>query len=234
MMGEIATAEAATIERAARLVAGAVAHGGLVHLFGAGHSQLLAEEGFFRAGGLACVNPLLVPELAPRAGPLASIAAERDVRSADLVFARYRLVRGDVLIVFSNSGISAVPVEVSRRARLATVHVIGVASKRYMAEAAPSHPEGLKLQDVVDVLIDNHGVPGDAILTLPGLPVAVGPSSTITGALILHAVLVEAVAYLSAQGIVPPIYLSGKVIGADAHNAALLDRYRDRIPLLAS
>lgn len=119
LIGEILGGEAEAISRASDLVTDAAAEDLLVHLFGAGHSQLLVEEGFFRAGGPAFVNPLLVPEVALGSGPLAATEAERDIGVADVVFSRHRILPGEVVIVFSNSGVNPLPVEVARRARLA-------------------------------------------------------------------------------------------------------------------
>jgi uncharacterized phosphosugar-binding protein len=231
VIAEITEAELPSIASAADLVVEAVAGDRLVHLFGSGHSQLLALEGFLRAGSLACVNPLIVPELGPGAG-LAALRAERDVRWAPRILNRARVDAGDVLIVLSNSGVNAVPVEVARRARDRGVGTVGIVARRYMAAASSTHPAGLKLADVVDVLIDNHGVLGDAVLEVDGAAVPVGPISTIAGAVILHAVLVEAVGRLAARGVTPPVYVSSKLAGADEHNAALVARYQHRVPLL--
>jgi uncharacterized phosphosugar-binding protein len=234
LVASIAQNEASAIGHAARLVADAAEGDRLVHLFGTGHSQLLEGEGFFRAGGLACVNPLFVPELGLYRGPLEATAAERDVRFAALVFERYAISSGDAMLVFSNSGVNAVPVEVARRARHVGAAVIGIASKEYMARAISTHPDHLKLESVVDVLVDTHVPPGDALIRLDGIPAAVGPASTIASALVLNAVLVEAVQELVGRGVVPPVYVSSKLHGADEHNARLVARYRSRIPQLVA
>lgn len=86
---------------------------------------------------------------------------------------------------------------------------------------------------MADVLIDNHVPAGDAMIGLPGAAVAVGPASTVAGATILQAVLVEAVCRLAARGMIPPVYVSSKLPGADEHNAALVRRYQGRVVLLA-
>ncbi|OFX27395.1 MAG: hypothetical protein A2Z07_04090 [Armatimonadetes bacterium RBG_16_67_12] len=232
LIKETARDESANLRLAAEIVAKALDQDRLIHLFGTGHSRLLAEEGFFRAGGLACINPVVIHELSLLMDPLLATAAERDVTVAARVFTRYRISPGDVMIVFSNSGVNAVPVEVARGARLLGAHVIAVASRRYMSQASSNHPDGLKLGDLADVLIDNHGVPGDAVLQIPGLPTRVGPASTIVGALILHAVLAGAVSRSVARGIAPPVYMSSKLPGADEHNAAIAARYRHRVAAL--
>jgi uncharacterized phosphosugar-binding protein len=73
-LGEVAATQGEALEEAARLVAAAVAAGGVLHLFGAGHSQLLALDAYVRAGGLACVNPILDPALGCRERGLRVVA----------------------------------------------------------------------------------------------------------------------------------------------------------------
>lgn len=235
------TGERAAIAAAGEAVAEVVARGGIVYLFGTGHSHLLAEEGYYRAGGLACMAAILPEAFQLHRDAVGSTARERDVRYAEGIFDTYDLRAGDGIIVFSHSGANAVPVEVARRARAMGLTVIGVACRAALAAAAGRH-DGATLPDVVDVLIDNHGCIGDACLAVgdpgmkarsPGSPgAAIAPLSTILGAWVLHAITAEAVERLLARGIAPPVYLSSKLPEADAHNAALVERYAPRIPHL--
>ena len=55
--------EANAMARAAELVADVICRDGLVHVFGCGHSHLAALDTFYRAGGLACVSPVLDADL---------------------------------------------------------------------------------------------------------------------------------------------------------------------------
>lgn len=50
-----------SIHQAAELIARSVLDGGMMHVFGAGRYHILAEEMFYRAGGLVPVNPILDP-----------------------------------------------------------------------------------------------------------------------------------------------------------------------------
>ena len=50
----------------------------------------------------------------------------------------------------------------------------------------------------------------------------VGPTSTVVGAAAVNAIVVEAVARLSARGITPEVFISSNVEGGDAANARLL------------
>ena len=86
-----------------------------------------------------------------------------------------------------------------------------------------------KLAELADVVIDNGGVAGDAAVTVPGVPVPVGPTSTVVGAAIVNAIAVRAVATAAASGAQPAVFSSSNMAGGDAHNQALFDRYMPRV-----
>ncbi len=77
ILAAIADDQWPAIRRAAEMVAETVGQGGLVHAFGTGHSHMLAEELFYRAGGLAAVNPILVDSLMLHTGAERSTELER-------------------------------------------------------------------------------------------------------------------------------------------------------------
>src|SRR5437016_10537400 len=103
------------VEQAAGVIAEALRNDGIIHVFGAGHSSLLAQEVFFRAGGLVAVNPILSARLGFEGGVLESTDFERRAESADLLIDDGDFHRGDAGIVISNSGRNALPVEIAFR-----------------------------------------------------------------------------------------------------------------------
>jgi uncharacterized phosphosugar-binding protein len=220
------------IRQAAMLVADTIARGGIIHIFGAGHSHLLAEEVFFRAGGLAPVNAILEPSLMLHAGALKSTAIEKIPQYAAVLLEYYDVRSGDVLIIVSNSGVNSVPVELAIQARARRITTIGLTCVACSQQLRPNNPAGKRLYEVVDLTIDNGGAPGDAILKEPGLEPGVGPTSTVVGAAILNALMAEAIQCLRAQGLKPPVFLSSHLDGAAEHNAQLIQRYRGRIRCL--
>jgi uncharacterized phosphosugar-binding protein len=219
------------IDRAAAAVVEAIEAGGLVFLFGTGHSHMLAEEGHYRAGGLAAVCPVLSSSLMLHEGAVTSTKLERTSGLGPAVFSRYRPTQKDVLVIFSNSGVNTVPVETALAAKEIGMKVIAVIAGEYAAQV-PVGPMGKKLAEVADIVLDNHGIPGDALVTLENSELRVGPLSTIAGAYILNAVLTEAVWRINAKGIVPPIYISANMPGANEHNLALVEENRARNPHL--
>ena len=221
--------QAAAFEAAATAVTEAMRRDHLIYLFGTGHSHMLAEEGHYRAGGLANVVPILDPALMLHDGAVKSTRREREVGLASRILKRYAIGAGDVLVVFSNSGVNAVPVEAVEHGRAAGACVIAVTSDAYSRQASQGRP---RIADLSDITIDNQTVPGDAgFQAAQGLP-PVGPLSTIIGAAILNALLAEAVARLGAAGVEAPIYVSANLPGAGARNATLVARYASRNPQL--
>lgn len=216
------------ISDAARRCRDAVAGGGLIYIFGTGHSHMLAEEGHYRAGGLAPVVPILASSLMLHEGAAASTKLERQSGLASAVLARYDIGAADALIVASNSGVNAVPVEAAVTAKAQGATVIAIVSRAYAA-ATPAGSAG-RLTDVADVVIDNKGPPGDALVDLGG-GLRSGPSSTVAGAFILNAMLTEAAELLGAGG-VAPVYVSSNMPDSAAHNRSLVQLYRGRNPHL--
>lgn len=110
--------------------------------------------------------------------------------------------------------------------------VIGVTSLEYSGSQSSRHDTGKYLSDSVDLVIDNHSVSGDAVLSYEMVEVPFGPTSTVIDATMLNAIFAEAIKMMADSGFALPIFLSGNIDGADAHNGRLIERYRDRISLL--
>lgn len=231
LLDQITRTQADALDRAAGVLVDTIQRDGLIFIFGSGHSHMLAEEGHYRAGGLAPVVPILVEPLMLHAGSLRSTAIERTPGLAEGLLKTYAPQPGDALIVFSNSGVNAVPVEMALAGKAAGLTVIAVISAAY-AEAARLGPVGKKLGEVADIVIDNQGVAGDAIVPVGAGGLRVAPTSTITGAFILDAIVAEVAVRLEAQGLPLPVYVSANVPGAAEHNRELFARFRERNPHL--
>jgi len=198
-----------------------------IFLFGTGHSHLLAEEGFYRAGGLANVVPILTEHLMLHHLPSLGSRLERTPGLADLILQRYAPESGEMLFVFSNSGVNRLPVEMALQARERKLFVVGVSSFAY-ARQAPLSGLGVRLDESVDLALDNGGMPGDALLALENFSWRVAPSSTIIGSLFWNCLVAETARLLLESGTTPPIFASLNVAGAAEHNQALLEKWRPR------
>ena len=198
-----------------------------IFLFGAGHSHLLAEEGFYRAGGLANIVPILTGHLMLHHMPALGSRLERTPGLADIILDRYAPEREEMLFVFSNSGVNRLPVEMALRGRERKMFVVGVSSFAYARQALLSDL-GLRLDQAVDLALDNGGIPGDALLELTDFPWRVAPSSTVICALLWNCLVSETARLLVESGITPPIFVSLNVTGAAEHNQILLEKWRPR------
>jgi len=202
---------------------------GLVYLFGTGHSHILAEEVHYRAGGLALTVPVLATATMLHEGAVASTAFERLPGVAATILARYPISPNDVLVVISNSGVNAAPVEAAKLGKEAGATVIALTSETYSREAAKGRP---RIADIADIVLDNGAPSGDAIVEVERSDLRVGPVTTSVGAALLHAILAEVAARLIKTGSQAPIYLSANMPGAAENNQDLIARYRPRNPHL--
>lgn len=244
LLTRLATEQQAPISAAAAIVADTLVHDGLVHVFGSGHSHMLALEGFYRAGGLAAVDPILVPSLMLHSNAVLSTALERTAGIGSSLLADLQPGPHDSFILVSNSGGNRVAIELARGARERGLSVIAIVSAAHARSAltmnaqapganAPGgnapHEAPSNLIDLADVVIDNLGAVGDAATTVAGVASPMGPTSTVTGAAIIHAVAIEAAALAAAAGAAPAVFSSSNVAGGDARNIEAISRYRGRV-----
>lgn len=231
LLAELVASQGQAIEAAADLIAACIAQGGIVHVFGSGHSHMMAEEVFHRAGGLMAFNAMLDPNLTAF-GTLNAGAVERTEGYAKVIVASYDVRPGEVVIVVSNSGINPVPIDLAIEAKAIGARTIAVTSAGAYATAASRHSSGQKLVDVVDLVVDSRVPVGDAVLALDGFQGNVGPASTAMGAALMNAIVAESADRLLRAGSPPPVIVSMNVPGGDERNRDLTDCYRPRLRLL--
>ena len=215
---------------AARLIAEAIAQGRTIYVFGCSHASILAAEVFYRAGGLALINPIFAPGLTVDVRPITrTTAIERLEGYARVILDSTPIRAGDVLIVHSVSGRNAVPVEMALEAKRRGLTVVALTSVDYARSVSSRHSSGKRLHEVADHVLDNCGEPGDAAVDIPGMEQKTGPTSDVVGAAILHSVVAQVIENLLSRGIVPPVFVSANLDGGDAHNQRILTEYADRV-----
>ncbi|MFS0837221.1 SIS domain-containing protein [Paenibacillus sp. UNC499MF] len=233
LLNKVRTEQAGPIREAAEKVAACIQDGGIIHLFGCGHSHILTEEVFYRAGGLVPIRPIFVEKLMLHEGAVRSSELERQNDLAVDFMKEQDIRPGEVVFVLSTSGRNPVPVDVALMAKEKGGVTVGITSLEYSMSQPSRHTSGKHLADAVDLVIDNFSVKGDAVLNHPGMQVPFTPSSTVIGAAILNAVFAESIEIMIENGFNPPVFLSGNIDGSDAHNQALIQKYKERIALLA-
>ncbi len=231
LIDQIEQEEREPLQRAAELIATSIAGGGIVHVFGSGHSNLLAQEVFHRAGGLVPVNAMLDVNLTIFGSARATMV-ERLEGYAPSVIASYDIRPGEVVIVISTSGVNPVPIEIAQRASELGATTIAVMSAAAYADAPSRHSSGVKLAGVVDLVLDTHVPLGDAVQPIGDDGIVVGATSTVLGAVVLNALFVAAAELLAERDEPVPAFVSQNIPGGDEHNQALIERYRPRIPLM--
>ncbi|HHU16217.1 MAG: sugar isomerase domain-containing protein [Kiritimatiellae bacterium] len=223
ILNRIENEEPENLALASDAVADVICNDALVHIFGCGHSHLVALDTFYRAGGLACVSPLLDEDLMLHDGGAKSSRMEKIPGIGAEAFRRHAVKQDDLVVVISASGKNAAPVEVLRCAKTAGVKTIAISSSAYKTH-------GAVLLDEADIGIDSKVVYGDAVI--PVGDVMMGGMSTFAGLFILNSALIEGARKALARGVTPPIYRSGNVEGGTALNVALEERYFGRIKRL--
>lgn len=237
LMRRILDEEDGTLQAAATLVADQIAADRLVHVYGpGGHSNLGAQEIFFRAGGLMHVSAILDEGTLLSNGALRSMAVERLPGYGRLVISDQNLRAGDLLVLVNAYGINAALIDAAMLARELGVTTIGVSSRNHAEQTAPDHParhpSGLNLGDVVDVLVDCKVPIGDAVVAVPGVGEKTGAVSTFANAFALNSLVIRAIALLAERGIDPPMWRSGNAPGGDEANARFRDRFQSQVPWL--
>ncbi|GAA0943678.1 sugar isomerase domain-containing protein [Nonomuraea longicatena] len=234
LLTRIEAEEAAAIDAAAELVAEHAARDRLVYVYGpGGHSNLAAQEVFFRAGGLVNVSAILDEGTLLSGGALRSMAMERTPGYGRLVIEDNRVGAGDLLILVNAYGINAALIDAALTAKERGATVVGVSSRVHADSTAPDHParhpSRRNLHDLVDLHIDTKVPVGDAVLEIEGAGERVGAISTFANAYALNCLMAAAIDRLTGAGADPDIWRSGNAPGGDAANALFLHRFRDRV-----
>lgn len=197
----------------------------LVHLFGTGHSSLLATEMYSRAGGLANVNPILDANALMDFGGERSCAMERTSGISEVLYDLYEIKPKDMVIVISNSGRNAMPIEMAKKAKESGNFVVVLTSYEVSKNMTSRHSSGKKLYEFADVVLDNCAKYGDCCLKVGEYDT--GAVSTITGSFILHTIETEATKIMVDKGFKPYLFQSQNIDGYD--NTTIISKYKNRI-----
>jgi uncharacterized phosphosugar-binding protein len=214
----------ATLDQAARMICDSMQKGGMLHVFGSGHSHLIAREVVGRAGSLSSIN--LITDRSEGLAEKCYGYAEQLLQQYDL---SVKIKEGEVLLIISNSGINPVPIELAMAAKDYGLHTIALTSLQHSKAMTSRHKSGKHLYDLVDLVIDNGGIYGDALVDIPELSVRAGPSSTVLGAFIMNTLILKTIEMMLSEGYDPPIMVSGNTAGYEEKNAKNVSLYQGRI-----
>jgi uncharacterized phosphosugar-binding protein len=216
-----------SIDKASHWIAESIGNGGVLHVYGSGHSHVVGEDLFYRAGGLAPVNAILDFNFTQMGGglPTRSTKFERLEGYARIILENYDLREGEVLIVASQSGINPAVVEAALEAKAKGLNVVALTSLEQSSQATPRQSSGKRLFEIADLTIDNCIPTGDAVIKIAdGIPMA-APVSTVVHCSIMQAIVAEVATRLHEQGIEPPLWVSANVPGGDERTAELMEQF---------
>ena len=219
LLQELRRTQADAIQQAAELCATRIAQGGLVFLFGNGHSRMMCEEMTPRQGCYAGFVALVETALSNHAaivganGLRGPLYLESYEGYAEQILNSFHFGSNDAFIVISTSGIRPVVVEMAMGAQARGLPVIAIVSKAHCEEAKAAHSSGKKLTDCADIVIDNLCPPGDCVLELEGLEWRTGPVSTITGAMVINMIRCATAENMLQRGMKPVLLPSHQFVG---------------------
>jgi uncharacterized phosphosugar-binding protein len=213
-------AQQAAIHQAADWFAETILAGRMVHLFGSGHSRILVEEMWPRYGSFPGFNPIVELSLSfhnlvvgPN-GQRQAMFLENVSGLAERILRNFDLSARDGALVASSSGCNVVPIEMAAGFKRRGLKVVAIISRRHSEVSRSQHPEGKKLPDVADLVLDTGAPPGDAMVRIDGLATPVAPGSTVGGCLLINSIKAEVAARLTRAGQPPTVLTAGAVAGS--------------------
>lgn len=226
--------EEASIERAAQLVADCVEQDRLIYLgTGGAHGCIGLEEVFYRAGGLACMNPMLDGGVCLVNGAVRTTKMERLVGYGRTVVDIYGVGEDDLVIITAPVGITTMAIDVALECKERGANVIGIATTSFAENTPPGHPSrhpsNKNLHEIADVFVNCHVPFGDAVLELDGVDQRFAPTSTIALAFAENAIIARSIEILWQRGLEPPIWQSANTPGGDEANKKHIEKYGPRV-----
>ncbi|MBQ0006806.1 MAG: sugar isomerase domain-containing protein [Alistipes sp.] len=237
ILEEVRAKQAENISKASDLMVEAIKKDELIHVYGGGgHTTLVMGEMFFRAGGLANINPIMETGLSVFNQATKYLELERTVNYGSSIVKYYKVQPGEVFIIFHNIGINPATIDAAEEAKKAGAKIIAVSSSYWQNEMPADHiirhPNKKNLFDYADVCIDDYNPVGDTLMDIDGFDRSFGPVSNIVDFYIAHWLEIETIDKCLKQGVTPPVWMSANKPGGDAVNAAYMKKYFPRVKCL--
>lgn len=231
ILNKVKTEDKLNIEKAADMIVRANENKNSIYIFGASHAGILAQEMYYRAGGMITINAIFGREVMLDREPITFTSdMERLEGYGTQLGKTVDFKKNDVLILHSVSGRNPIIIDLALYAKSKGVKIIGLTNLKYSESVDSRHSSGKHLFELSDVVLDNHGDIGDASCPVEGTNQKVGPTSTVIGAAILNEIVVEATQKLAERKKVEvPVYYSANLDGGDEKNKQLVNEFQDMI-----
>ena len=214
-------AQAQAIQQAAEWFSQTILAGRMVHLFGSGHSRIMVEEIWPRYGSFPGFNPIVELSLSfhnlvvGANGQRQAMFLENVPGLAGRILRNYDLSRLDSALVISSSGCNVVPIEMAELFQQQGIKVVALVTKQHAEKSTSKRPDGKKLSDFADLILDTGAPVGDAMITVPGLDTPVAPGSTVGGAVLVNCIKAETARLLTETGHPPRVLSAANVVGSE-------------------
>lgn len=233
LVGTLEESQMENIIKASEICAESMMNDGSVHIFGSGHSVGFGMELKGRPGSLVPFHMIETGDFVTK-----GFYTYQEFKNPDNIFERrsgiadklydlYDIRPQDSFIIISNSGINGLVIDLAIKAKEEGHKIIVITSWQHTSAEPSRHPSGKKLYELGDVVIDNCGPQGDAILPTGGVA-KVTSISSITGAFIAQALTAEICRIIVENGQTPPLLYSSDVEGYEEHNKAITEKYDSR------
>jgi len=236
---ESISAQSDSINRTADWFSETILRGRMVHLFGSGHSRIMVEEMWPRYGSFPGFNPIVELSLTFHNGVVGAngqrqaMFLENVSGLAERILRNYDLSENDSALVASSSGCNLVPIEMAAGFKSRGIKVVALISKRHSEASKSQHPQGKKLQDFADLVLDTGAPVGDAMVLIQGLDTPVAPGSTVGGCMLINCIKAEVAARLTKAGQAPRVLTAPATIGKEKATALFEAAYDEHARRLA-
>jgi uncharacterized phosphosugar-binding protein len=210
-----------TIHNAASWFAESILAGRMVHMFGSGHSRIMVEEMWPRYGSFPGFNPIVELSLTYHNnvvganGQRQAMFLENVSGLAERILRNFSLTEKDTALIISSSGCNIVPIEMAELFRQKKIRVVVIISKDHSVSSTSRRPDGKKLSDFADLVLDTGAPAGDSMIAIDGLETPVSPGSTVGGIILVNSIKAELANLLTAAGHPPKVLTATCIVGVE-------------------
>ncbi|MFP6597942.1 MAG: SIS domain-containing protein [Candidatus Hydrogenedentota bacterium] len=218
---EAITGQSEQIHQAADWFAETILAGRMVHVFGSGHSRIMVEEMWPRYGSFPGFNPIVELSLTfhnlvvGANGQRQAMFLENVSGLAARILRNFDLSDVDSALVISSSGCNIVPIEIAESFQKNGIKVVSIVTQAHSDASKSRHPNGKKLTDFSDLVLDTGAPAGDAMTLIEGLDTPVAPGSSVGGCMLINAIKAEVAQRLTAAGQPPKVLTAACNAGAE-------------------
>ncbi len=226
------------ISAAAEAIAKSIMAGRMVHLFGAGHGALPVMECYPRIGGFVGYHPMTehclsyFTNVVGDSGVPQFLFLERLEGFAQVILQNYRLDPQDTMMIFSQSGINGVVIDMALETKKQGLTLVALTSMEHTQAVPARHSSGKRLCELADIIVDTCVPAGDAMVEVPGLREKVGPGSTFGFVTAVNAINCEVARIMTEAGQPPLVNVSHNFLPPDEAKTQMdrvWDAYVERV-----